>query len=117
MICDLAETYRIYDYRGVPVRLLGTLVSGLGPESRTVQKCTGVNGAPDTVLLARIYDAVQTLLWLFSEDGAKNRNRPKPIADMFFSTNKPKEKTGMTIEEFERARARILKEVSSDGSN
>ena len=28
VICDLAETYQIYDYKRVPGRLLGTLVAG-----------------------------------------------------------------------------------------
>ena len=114
VICDLAETYHIYDYRRVPVRLLGTLVSGLGSESRTVRKCTGVTVPPDTVLLARIYDSVQTLIWFFSKDGSKNRNRPEPITDTFFVERKPKETTAMSIEDFERKRAQILKGVSGN---
>ena len=34
MICDLGETYQIYDYKSYPVSLIATLAVGLGPESR-----------------------------------------------------------------------------------
>ena len=57
MICDLAETYQIYDYRRVPGRLLGTLVAGLGANSRVKKKLFGVqNEVPDSLLLAKILE-------------------------------------------------------------
>ena len=37
-ICDLAETYRIFDYRALPVGLLATLSFGLREDSRIKQK-------------------------------------------------------------------------------
>lgn len=38
LICDLAETYRVLDYRALPVELLATLAAGLRPDARIWQK-------------------------------------------------------------------------------
>ena len=66
MICDLAETYRIYDYRALPVKTLAVLVCGLGDDSRVGRKLSGLpsNG----VLLAVIADRLTNLAWMLSGD-------------------------------------------------
>lgn len=56
LICDLLETYHIFDYHGVPVKLLCTLCSGLGPDSRIGMKLSGRKAPMNTILLAMIYD-------------------------------------------------------------
>lgn len=38
LICDLAETYRVLDYRALPVELLATLAAGLRQDARIWQK-------------------------------------------------------------------------------
>lgn len=109
LICDLAETYHILDYRRVPARLLGTLAAGLGDDTRIMRKLHGVSESTEVLMLARLLDAVNLLIWSFSQDGAKGRNRPKSYADMCYTERKPKESKGMSIEEFERQRALIMK--------
>lgn len=80
MTCDLAETYQIYDYRRVPGRLLGTLVAGLGINSRVKKKLFGVqNDVPDSLLLAKILDDIGILKWWKTKDGSKGKNPPEQI--------------------------------------
>lgn len=109
LICDLAETYHIYDYRRVPARLLGTLAVGLGDNSRIMRKMHGVTESTEVIMMARILDALNLLIWSFSKDGEKGRNRPKSVADLCFAERKQKQTAGMSIEEFERMRAEILR--------
>lgn len=80
MICDLAETYQIFDYRRVPGRLLGTLVAGLGPNSRVKKRLIGVHDElPDVLLLAKILDDIEILKWWKTKDGSKGKNPPEML--------------------------------------
>ena len=111
-VCDMAETYQIYDYRRVPCKLLGTLASGLRDSSRIKQKMAGITADPKTVLLASCLDALNLLVWMRTEDGQKGKNRPKPGAKSFRvkeEWKKPEHPNSLTIEEFEEIRRKTLK--------
>lgn len=82
MICDLAETYHIYDYKAVPVQLLATLVSGLRDGSRVKTKLSGARAPMDILLLAAAVDRLSMLLWAQSKDGQKGRNMPPSIVEI-----------------------------------
>lgn len=103
LICDLAETYQIYDYHRVPVKILGTLVSGLGPDTRIGMKLSGRKAPMDVVLLAKIYDG------LFTEKDAD------PLVRVFLVEDEKKEIDDGTrfdsAEDFEAARNRILRKI------
>lgn len=110
LICDLAEFYHIYDYRALPVSTLAVLVSGLRDNSRIRMKLAGLKAPPDIVLLAKIFDVANLLLWSRTEDAAKGRNAPEPISDAFIE--RESEYEGFASgEEFEAAREAILKRV------
>jgi len=79
LICDFAETYRLYDYRELPARRAALLACGLRPSSRIMQKMTGARAPIDTLLQAIIADALKILVWQNTRDGAKGRNRPASI--------------------------------------
>lgn len=64
MICDLAETYRIYDYKALPVRTLAVLVCGLRDDSRVMQKISGLPGRLH--LLAYIADRLTNIAWMLT---------------------------------------------------
>lgn len=103
-ICDMAETYQIYDYTRVPGRLLGTLAAGLRDDSRIGTKLSGLNAPIDTILQAKILDALNLLLWSRSRDGEKGRNRPESYADAIINGPKEREqKTFSSPEEFDKA--------------
>lgn len=67
LVCDLAEYYHIYDYRGVPAQMLGTLAVGLRDESRIGMIRRSEKADPETMMLARLYDL---LVAVFSKKGA-----------------------------------------------
>ena len=75
MICDLAETYHIYDYRRVPGRLLGTLTAGLRDNSRVMQEIGEQKADNMIMMLARISDQLTMLGW----DG--KGKKPKMLTD------------------------------------
>ena len=52
VICDLAETYGILDYKALPVPLLATLCSGLRETSRIKLRLSGMSVPSDVMLLA-----------------------------------------------------------------
>ena len=111
VICDLAETYQIYDYKDMPPDKVATFCSGLRDDSRIKLKMTGQKVKLDTMLLASIVDRLSILVWTKTKDGQKGRNQPKSIVD---SINKPvevkEELVFATGEDFEKARNKILRE-------
>lgn len=106
MICDLAETYHIVNYRELPVRTLAALVTGFRANSRTKMKMTGQR-YPDNILIqALVFDRLTQLVWMNSEDGRRNRNRPASLYEQL--TKEPKKEEIMVFdsgEEFDRAYA------------
>lgn len=108
-ICDMAETYQIYDYRSVPCKLLGTLAAGLREDSRIKTKINGVKAGPDTILLAQVLDCVRFLVWAKTTDAEKGRNRPKSIASKLYMEKEVDHSHDLTPEEYNRIRNKILK--------
>lgn len=108
MICDLAETYQLYDYKRVPARLLGILVAGLRYDSRVEMAKRGEDFSLNSMLLASIADSVNTLIYGFF---LKKHDRPKSYVEML--TRKEPEKQiepFRTGEEFMEWRKTIIKE-------
>ena len=56
LICDLAETYHIYDYRSLPLRLVATLAAGLRDNSRIITNTTEAKASTTNTILAIIAD-------------------------------------------------------------
>lgn len=109
MICDFAETYNIYNYRELPLDLLATLCFGLRPNSRVKMKLTEATVDIDTMLLASIVDRVSMLVWMQSDDGRKNQNRPPSITNTLIESAKPKQYAEFrTAEDFERMRHNLM---------
>lgn len=61
LICDLAETYHILDYRALPVPLLATLCSGLRDDSRIKMRLAGINEISNEVILINIADTIKLI--------------------------------------------------------
>lgn len=79
LICDLAETYKIYNYRELPPSLVATLCCGLRDDSRIKMKIAGQMLTVEQTLICFAVDLLQYNLWLKTKDGAKGRNRPESI--------------------------------------
>ena len=87
MICDLAETYGIFDYKAMKPSLIATLAVGLPESSRVMRRYSGLNLSIDQMLLAMIEDSLNGLIWGLG--GKKGAKKPKSIFKMLMN---PKEK-------------------------
>ena len=108
LICDFAETYHIYDYKKLPVRTAAALAVGLRPDSRVKMEILDQKATTEELLLSVIADRVGLLVWAQSEDGRKNRNRPKSIYEMM--TREREEIVFNSPEEYMAARARYIED-------
>ena len=79
LLCDLAETYRIYDLRAVPVPTLAMLAAGLRDDSRIKTSLSGNRPPRSELLLAAAVDRLSWLLWGMSEDAKRGAKHPKSI--------------------------------------
>lgn len=111
LMCDLAETYNIYDLRAVPVSTLARLSCGLRDNSRIKLKMRGAKAPVETILLMAILDDVRWLRWSKTKDAQKNKNMPESVLQSFTGNKKPSKITAFkTAEEFEKRRAEIIHE-------
>ena len=60
LICDMAETYHVYDLRALPVETLATLAAGLRENSRVKMKMAGIKYFPAEIVLPHFFDAYIT---------------------------------------------------------
>ena len=112
LICDLAETYHIYDYRSLPLKTVATLSAGLRDDSRIKLKAAGTTAPLDTILLATIADRVEAFRYGWTEDAETGTNQPKSLVSAILGEEQTKTtRSGITSyatpEEFEEALARI----------
>lgn len=114
LICDMAETYHVYDWRGLPLRLAAKLAYGLRDDSRSKLLLSGANFGINTYLLANIADTLRVIAWQRTKDAQRGANKPKMILDIL--TNPPKQDKSVgytTAEEYEAAREKIIEEIKN----
>lgn len=88
LVCDLAETYQIYDYKQLPLNQVAVFAYGLRDDSRIKQIMSDQIVPLETTLLASIVDRLSLSLWLQTKDGQKGVNRPMSIATMLTKNKK-----------------------------
>ena len=76
LLCDLAETYGVFDFRAVPTKLLGTLAVGLRKDSRIKMKMAGLDEMRWLEILAHIADELKLLRHFMT---AQSKNDPVPV--------------------------------------
>ena len=110
LICDLAETYQIYDYKQLPFQMVAVFSCGLRENSRIKMKMQGQDVPMDTLLLAGISDRLSLLLWTKTKDGQSNKNKPTSILESMLPSEKKKNDTCVFNcgEDFEKARRKLL---------
>ena len=109
LICDLAESYGLYDYRQLPADKVAVLSIGLRETSRVKMKLSEQKASVETTLLAGIMDRVGLLVWMQTKDGQKGRNKPSSVLDSLLS--EPKEADNVVYqsgEEFDDERNKLL---------
>lgn len=106
LICDLAETYNIFDYKKLALNKLAILACGLRDDSRIKLKMSKNILSPNQFLLAGIQDRLSLLVYSKTKDAEKGKNYPKLILD-----NLENKINGFTSgEDFMKERERIMKE-------
>ena len=108
MICDLAETYGIFEYRRMPGRLLGILVSGLRSDSRCVQALTGQVEDNRTMILAGISDKLSMLGW-------DNKGQKPEMLTKKLLVRDDDELKFQTAAEYEAKRKQVLEKINGNG--
>lgn len=115
LICDLAETYGIYDMGSLPARTVAILASGLRADSRIKMKITGAKADDALILLAYAVDRLGLLVWQQTKDGYKGRNKPDSIVERILGDDQTKTIHHVTAfnspDDFERERDRILSRI------
>ena len=108
LICDLAETYHIYNYRLMPPSTVAIFCIGLRDDSRIKMKLSGTKVPSNILLLSGIVDRLNLLLWTKTKDAEKGINKPKSILDHLY--NKESDVSAFTSgEDFEKERKRLIK--------
>lgn len=117
LICDLAETYQIYDFRQLPADLVAVFACGLRENSRIKLAMTEQKLPFEQYLLAGMFDRLSLLLWTKTEDGLNGRNRPESVIELLTNGTKQKKEGSLvfeTGEEFEKARAELLEKIGGE---
>lgn len=118
LICDLAETYHIYDYRQLPLKMVAVFSVGLRNNSRIKMKMNNQPVELDLLLLAGISDKLGTAMWWQTKDGQKGINKPDSLVEAITNTQ-PKEKNVIAFssgEDFTNRRNELLKHTKKGGS-
>lgn len=113
LLCDLAETYHIYDYKSLPCKMVATFSCGLRDNSRIKMKIAGMNPISEQILMAAIADGTRMTAWLQSKDGTTGENRPKSLLGMLIGDDSEPDKDIRTFasgEEFDREWKRLTGE-------
>lgn len=104
LLCDLAETYHVYDFRALPALTLAALCCGLREDSRIRQKMAGVKISRMEALMVIADNLTIIRHGLFAKENAA---RPALFADQI---QKEKEAFGFSSgEDFMRARNDLVK--------
>lgn len=106
LICDLAETYNILDYKKLALNELAILACGLRDDSRIKLKMSDNILSPSQFLLAGIQDRLSLLVYTKTKDAEKGKNYPKLILDELEN----KIDSFSSGEDFMKERERIMKE-------
>jgi hypothetical protein len=116
LICDLAETYHIYDMRSFRASYIATLAAGLREDSRVMMLFSGNKIRPSLLLQAASLDKLALLWWAETKDGQKNRNRPESVVESLTKENKQTEEPPIVFEsaeDFNKTREEMIRRINN----
>ena len=83
LICDMAETYHIYNMEQLPPEYVAILAAGLRQNSRIKMLACGLKVSIDSLLLAHIADNTAINFYAKTKDAKTGHNRPKSMVRAF----------------------------------
>ena len=111
LVCDLAETYGIFDYRSLPVGTVSTLSCGLRDSSRIKMRMAGEVLSFERMMLVNIYDRVNWLAWANSKAAQEGGEPPRALLGKLWGLEEEEKKEEFAFasgEDFEKARTKLL---------
>lgn len=116
LICDMAETYGIFDLYAMPAQLAATLAVGLREDSRIKVKMSGMKMDFNKYILAALFDKVNWLCWTKTKDAQHGTHVPESILDLLLQTDRKNDTADEYVvfdspEAFETARQKLLGET------
>lgn len=113
LICDLAETYQIYDYRRLPLKMVAVFSFGLRENSRIKMKMNDIEVPFETMLLAGIQDKLNVLIWQQTKDGMNGRNYPASMVALLTKSQQKSKASDLvgfeSSEDFLKERDKLLR--------
>lgn len=108
LMCDLAETYGIFNYKELPASRVALFACGLRDDSRIKQRMRQDTYPLNTMLLAAIADRLSLLLWTKTKAAQKGRGKPALLIERMIKS-KSDIVAFSSSASFEQTRAKILK--------
>lgn len=113
MICDLAETYHILNYRELPPLLVATFVLGLRGDSRVKMRISESKLSVEQILLAMIVDNLNFQSWTYTKDARKGKTYKEKSVLKTLNGEYEEKKDDLisfeTAEEFEQYMSQFIK--------
>lgn len=111
VVCDLAQTYHIYNMREYPLDYIATLVNGLESNSRIKRKIANIEVDLFYLLGASILDNLSFIAWTKTKDAKFGRNKPKSMVETLIKKHDSNDDimTFDTAEDFEKMRQEIIR--------
>lgn len=108
LICDLAETYHLFNYREQSPDMVAVLCFGLRDDSRVKMALGNSKLTLEQILMARMVDELSWIHWSKTKDGSKNRNRPESILQALTEEKKEETEIFLTADDFNSAWEKII---------
>lgn len=115
LICDLAETYHIFNYRELPSKTVGALACGLKETSRIKMKLSGIDRSLDTLILAVIADRLGMLICQHSPKATASDIPPSIYKKLINQEDEDTNNNNMTFTsgaDFEKYRSSLLGKIN-----
>lgn len=110
LVCDFAEYYHIYNFRGLPVDYAATLACGLREDSRIFVALNGTKHGFSMMFEAVVIDYLARLWWAQTKDGQEGRNAPESLYAKLFGDNEAKYETFVSGSDFMKRWNELSKE-------
>ena len=110
LICDLAETYNVYNYKKLPPSEVAIFSKGLHENSRIKMKMSNQVVPLNELLLAGINVKLAFLVWAKTKDAESGINRPKSLVDIWMGESAKESDivSFESVEEFEKYRNEVI---------
>lgn len=110
LICDMAETYHVFNWRELPLKTAAILASGLPQDSRSRMKLSGQKLKTTESMLLALLDDLRTLTWAFLQAHSETKiPAPRSVLKQALEHDQqPKVLSFRTPEEFELRRRQII---------